>query len=250
MPNKTTPSSKTKSKALSLFSRGLNVFPAHTIRKGSCTCGNDCSTPGRHSKKVGSKYKEPTQANIRNNFSVPANIAISTTQENIVVIKVDDTPQAKANFNLVKNKFLVPQTISINYLGNEYHIFFSDLAVSQDLPLSNGIKLMKIGVSILMPTSVHVRKNGDTEKVTFANKLPVHKLTSQCEAKILKTITVKDYPETMKAERESLGLSMKEFALSVGMGESLLESIENGKVEAFGDYRTKLDPVLFGVGTK
>jgi hypothetical protein len=200
---------------------------------------------GRHNIQIESEFKKPTIANVRSNFSVPANIAISTSQENISVIKVDNSKQAKDNLNKVRSKLQVPHTMAVKFHGCEHHIFFSDLSFSQDLQLANGIKLLKIGMGILMPTSIHICKNGDTEKVTFANNLPIKKLTFECETKILTAITVKDYPSVMKAERESLDLNMKEFALSVGMGESLLESIENGKVVAFDDYRKKLDPVLF-----
>jgi hypothetical protein len=174
--NDTTDINQTKATALSLLARGLHPVPAHTIIDGSCTCGSVCETPGRHRKKVRLKSKKPTKTNVRANFSAPANILISTSQEGVAVLKVAKSKTAQANFKQLKKKSRLPLTMAINFLNNEYYIFSTSLQVTQTQTVVPGVKLLKNVVSLLMPSSVYTRKNGESEVVTFLRDIAIKRL--------------------------------------------------------------------------
>jgi ribosome-binding protein aMBF1 (putative translation factor) len=180
--NNTTNMSQVQTSTLSLLDRGLNVHHGHGLKDGVCTCGTDCKTPGRHHNKV--KHNKQAKADVWASFEVPANICMSTSQDDIAVIKVANTKQAKINFKRFKKEFKLPKTMVINLFNSVYHIFSSTTNVAEPLKLFPGITILKVGLAIPMPPSVHVLKNGEFQTVTFSQDLPIKKLSPQCEIKI------------------------------------------------------------------
>jgi len=115
--------------ALQYAKRGWRVFPLHSIQNGACTCGKECSSPGKHPHTPnGLKDATTNESTIRAWFKQwpNSNIGIATG-EGLHVIDVDTAKGAKLD-----DLGDLPETLKVRTGSGGYHLYFK-----RDITLGN-----------------------------------------------------------------------------------------------------------------
>jgi hypothetical protein len=147
--------------ALGYASRGWPVFPSHGIVGSHCTCGRDCSSPGKHPLVRRGLHEATTDARVIKEWWgrwPNANIAIPTAP--IVVIDID-LPAASDSLDALVGK--LPRTLTALTGGGGVHLYFwSDRQLRNHAshlpgigPLT-GVDLRAGGGYVVAPPSVHI----------------------------------------------------------------------------------------------
>ena len=151
--------------ALSLAQSGWSLIPLHSCFETLCTCNNpECSSQGKHPR---------TQHGVKNATQDPnticnwwtkwpsANIGISTGHSKLVVVDVDPRHGGHSSWKKLKEKFQLPQTLSVITGGKGLHAYFQapTTAIKNRTNLLPGIDIRGVGGYVVAPPSVHASGN-------------------------------------------------------------------------------------------
>jgi putative DNA primase/helicase len=146
--------------ALAYASRGIHVFPLHSIRNGRCTCNRDCGKNAAKHPRVTGGYKVATiqAGQISTWWSKwpDANIGIATGAiSGIVVIDIDG-PQGLATLQeFVSKHGPLPHTATVR-TARGWHRYFR-IPAGKVIPCSTGtgLDVRGDGGYVVAPPSVH-----------------------------------------------------------------------------------------------
>ena len=147
--------------ALAYVKKGWYVFPCHSIQDGKCSCGFNCSSPGKHPRTLNG-FKDATinemQISAWWTQNPDANIGVVTGK--ISGISVLDIDKDKGGFQSIKD-YDVPATLySQTGGGGQHKIFRYDEKVPTNAgTLASGIDFRNDGGYILVPPSNHISGN-------------------------------------------------------------------------------------------
>ncbi len=163
--------SATTKTAVELLHRGWSVIPVHVpIGYVDCSCGNDCSWPGKHPRVSWRPYTEelPTEAEVVNWFDEEfygSNIGVVTGRvSDMVVVDLDGTI---ADFEALG----LPKTRTSLTGGGGYHFFYriGRQPASSGISVTPGIDIKADGGFVVLPPSRHV--SGQTYEWLNRSKL-------------------------------------------------------------------------------
>ncbi len=156
--------------AVGYAQRGWPVFPLHGIVNSTCTCGRDCSSPGKHPLVRRGLHEAVTNiARIKTWWRQwpNANVAVTTGERAGIVVVDIDLPRAFASLDRVIHK--LPRTLAGLTGGGGLHLIYRRAAdsslrnhtsglpgISGSLP---GIDLRADGGYIVAPPSRHLSGN-------------------------------------------------------------------------------------------
>jgi hypothetical protein len=151
----------TREAALDYARRGWAVFPLHSVKDGTCTCGNRaCDSPGKHPRtERGFKDATTDEAVIRAWWGRwhSANVGIRTgTESGLVVVDVD--PRHGGSIEAVEAAFgPLPTTPRALTGGGGTHLFFAlpGFAVRNRVGILAGVDVRGDGGYIVAPPSRH-----------------------------------------------------------------------------------------------
>ncbi len=145
-------------RAVALLSRGWSVIPVHVPVEGDdCSCGNDCSWPGKHPRVSWRPYTEklPSEAQVREWFDEEfygSNMGVVTGRvSDLVVVDVDGTIDDFEALGL-------PKTRTVLTGGGGYHFFYriGGQPASSGISVTPGIDIKADGGFVVLPPSKHV----------------------------------------------------------------------------------------------
>jgi len=146
--------------ALKYAAQKLYVFPLHGIVDGKCTCGKDCTSPGKHPWVPNGLYEATTdKPQIRAWWreTPEANVGIATgTLSGIVVIDVD--PEGKQGFLESLGGDLTVLNTTTARTGRGIHLIYRTQEVIRSrtgFPVP-GVDIRGEGGYIVAPPSLHV----------------------------------------------------------------------------------------------
>ena len=146
--------------ALAYASRGLHVFPLHSMRDGRCTCGQDCGKNAAKHPRVKRGFKAATTdvSQIKKWWRKwpDANIGIATgAVSGIVVIDIDGDNGLATLQALVNQHGPLPRTAMVK-TARGWHLYFI-LPAGGTIPCStgNGLDVRGDGGYVVAPPSVH-----------------------------------------------------------------------------------------------
>ena len=149
--------------ALYYSSLGWEVFPAHTIRNGRCSCGKSCKSPGKHPvTRYGLKEATTDRQVILKwwNKIPDANIAIRTgIKSGLVVLDIDTkTNGFESLATLENNNNKLPETLTSITGSKGNHVFFTHPGgtVKTRANILSGIDFRGDGGYIIAPPSIHL----------------------------------------------------------------------------------------------
>ncbi len=154
----TTNKSPMTGQAVTLLRRGWSVVPVHIpLPNGDCSCGNDCSWPGKHPRVSWRPYTEelPTEEQVREWFNEEfygSNLGVVTGQvSNLIVVDVDGTIDDFKALGL-------PKTRAVLTGGGGYHFFYSSgrQPASSGISVTPGIDIKADGGFVVVPPSQHL----------------------------------------------------------------------------------------------
>ena len=145
------------SAALKYLARGWSVVPVHVpIRGGGCSCGRECSWPGKHPRVPWRQYTEqlPSAEQVTAWFSdefYGSNVGIVTGQvSKVVVVDVDGAHEAYRQLGL-------PRTLEAVTGGGGRHYFYKcKEAVPSRIGMVSGIDVKADGGFVVLPPSLHM----------------------------------------------------------------------------------------------
>ncbi|KKN02000.1 hypothetical protein LCGC14_1122050 [marine sediment metagenome] len=145
-------------RAVSLLRRGWSVVPVHVPVMGDvCSCGNDCSWPGKHPRVAWQPFTEalPSESQVIDWFDnefYGANLGVVTGQvSDLVVVDVDGTIDDFKALGL-------PRTRTVLTGGGGYHFFYRTgrQPASSGIGVTPGIDIKADGGFVVLPPSKHV----------------------------------------------------------------------------------------------
>jgi hypothetical protein len=159
----TTPASNLEY-ALHYASLGWGVFPAHTIKDDSCSCGNpDCTSPGKHPRTKNGLKDATTDSKAIEWWwkKFPAsNIAIRTGKESgVVALDIDTKSNGFESLEaLVNTVGSLPDTLTAITGGKGNHICFTHPGGTMKTRANvlEGIDFRGDGGYIIAPPSLHI----------------------------------------------------------------------------------------------
>lgn len=114
--------------ALGYAQRGWRVFPLHAIISGACTCGRECSSPGKHPLVHRGLYEGTIDAKKISAWwdRWPyANIGIATGADSGLLVIDVDLPKAEASLERLKELDReLPATLTTRTGGGGLHYYF------------------------------------------------------------------------------------------------------------------------------
>ncbi|MGH2807784.1 MAG: bifunctional DNA primase/polymerase [Actinomycetota bacterium] len=153
--------------ALAYAKRGCAVFPLHCIVNGRCTCGRDCSSPGKHPMVRRGVHEATTDARVIKEWWHRwrrANIGLATGSVSRIVVIDIDLPRAFGSLDRIVHK--LPRTLTALTGGGGVHLLLgtpgdrsfhnhtsSVPGIDGELP---GIDVRGDGGYIVAPPSTHV----------------------------------------------------------------------------------------------
>ncbi len=155
---KTTSNSEMGRQAVALLRRGWSVVPVHVpLENGSCSCGNDCSWPGKHPRVPWRPYTQelPTKAQVIEWFDEEfygANLGVITGQvSDLVVVDVDGTIEDFQALGL-------PNTRAVLTGGGGYHFYYRTgrEPTPSGISVTSGIDIKADGGFVVAPPSIHL----------------------------------------------------------------------------------------------
>ncbi|WP_017187628.1 bifunctional DNA primase/polymerase [Alkalibacillus haloalkaliphilus] len=158
--------SKLEANAL-FYARVLNipVFPLHGIVGGKCTCGFDCSSPGKHPILNGGPYKATKDYQTIFNWWKrwpSANIGIPTgSRSGLVVLDIDVKGDGfKTLSNLIRKNGGFDQTnIASTGSGGLHILFQNERGIKNKVRFANGLDFKSEGGYFVAPPSKHISGN-------------------------------------------------------------------------------------------
>ena len=156
--------------ALEYASQGKQVFPAHCVRDGRCSCNKDCSSPGKHPRTANGLNDGTTdEEQIRRWWGMwpQANIAMVTGEVSGVTVVDLDGPDGEASFFNSLQAQLPPTLIHSTPKGK--HLLFQyHPDVKQTAGALPGVDIRNDGGYIIAPPST----NGDFRYEIFRQRTP------------------------------------------------------------------------------
>lgn len=150
---------------------GFSIFPLHGMNDGKCTCGTQCTSPGKHPYTSNGFQSATNDIEIVKqlwNKDLPLNCGIATGKpSNIVVIDIDN-PEAEEN---LKKLITLPETLTVK-TGRGKHLYFK---YNPEKPLRNKTNIIpKVDIRgdggyVVAPYSLH--QNGNVYE--FINPLEI-----------------------------------------------------------------------------
>ena len=144
--------------AVVLLRRGWSVIPVHVpLESGDCSCGNDCSWPGKHPRVPWRAYTEelPTEEQVIEWFDdefYGSNLGVVTGQvSDLVVVDVDGTIEDFQALGL-------PKTRTALTGGGGYHMFYRTgrQPAPSGISVTPGIDIKADGGFVVLPPSKHL----------------------------------------------------------------------------------------------
>ena len=144
--------------AVALLRRGWSVIPVHIpLESGDCSCGNDCSWPGKHPRVSWRPFTEelPTEAQVVEWFDEEfygSNLGVVTGQvSDLVVVDVDGTIDDFKALGL-------PKTRAVLTGGGGYHFFYRTgrQPAPSGISVTPGIDIKADGGFVVLPPSKHL----------------------------------------------------------------------------------------------
>lgn len=161
---------------------GWQVFPAHSIQDGHCTCRKKdaCGDPGKH-PRTRHGFKEATKdpATIRKWAETwpDANVAVATgRQSGIIVIDIDGPEGIESIQATQKQLEKLPAGPTVK-TGNGWHLYFRhpDFEVRSRTGILPGVDIRADGAYVIAPPSLHA--NGSSYQLKVApDKTPPSEL--------------------------------------------------------------------------
>lgn len=152
--------------ALYYSNLGWEVFPAHTIRDGYCSCGKSCKSPGKHPMtRNGLKDATTNHSQILKwwNKAPDANIAIRTGKESdLIVLDIDTKTNGFDSLEVLENTFNpLPDSLTSITGSKGKHICFKHPGgkIKTRAKLVDGIDFRADGGYIIAPPSLHISGN-------------------------------------------------------------------------------------------
>jgi putative DNA primase/helicase len=149
--------------ALYYSSMGWQIFPAHTIRNGRCSCGKSCRSPGKHPMtRNGLKDATTDRSQILKwwNKAPDANIAIRTGKEtDLLVLDIDTKSNGFDSLETLENTFYpLPSTLTSITGSNGRHFCFKHPGgkIKTQSRVLDGIDIRADGGYIIAPPSRHI----------------------------------------------------------------------------------------------
>ncbi len=155
---KTTSKSEMGRRAVALLRRGWSVVPVHVpLESGDCSCGNDCSWPGKHPRVPWRPYTQelPTRAQVIEWFDEEffgSNLGVVTGQvSDLVVVDVDGTIEDFQALGL-------PRTRAVLTGGGGYHFYYRTgrEPTPSGISVTSGIDIKADGGFVVAPPSLHL----------------------------------------------------------------------------------------------
>jgi hypothetical protein len=151
--------------ALDYAARGWSVFPCHSIRAGACSCGNPCTSPGKHPRTVNGcrdATRDPQQIRRWWRRWPDANPAIATGEgSGIFTVDVDTNKGGDLHFaRRIARQGPLPDTCTNRTGGGGWHFIFSwpdgaDIRNSTS-QLAHGVDVRGNGGYIMAPPANHI----------------------------------------------------------------------------------------------
>ena len=145
---------------------GWEVFPAHTIRDGHCSCGKICNSPGKHPMtRKGLKDATTDRSQILKwwNKTPDANIAIRTGKESgLIALDIDTKSNGFDSLETLENTFdKLPSTLTSITGSKGKHICFKHPGgkIKTRAKMLDGIDFRADGGYIIAPPSSHISGN-------------------------------------------------------------------------------------------
>ncbi len=157
MTKTTTSKSRMADRALALLRLGWSVVPVHVpLESGDCSCGYDCSWPGKHPRVPWREFTEklPTEAQVINWFDEEfygSNLGVVTGMvSDLVVVDVDGTIDDFKALGL-------PKTRATLTGGGGYHFYYSTgrKPAPSGISVTPGIDIKADGGFVVLPPSIH-----------------------------------------------------------------------------------------------
>lgn len=150
-------------KAVEYAARGWKVFPLHSMKGGTCSCGNEsCSSAAKHPHiKEWQNSCTCDSEEIRGWWRKwpDANIGLATgAASGFFVLDIDPRHGGKESFQeLVKRNGALPKTLASSTGGGGYHFFFKepDIRISNRTNVLPGLDVRGDGGYIVAPPSSH-----------------------------------------------------------------------------------------------
>lgn len=147
----------TTEQALLLLRRGWSVIPVHVpVSGGECSCGNDCSWPGKHPRVPWRPFTEsrPTKAQVLEWFEdefYGSNLGVVTGRvSNLVVVDLDGDFEQFESLGL-------PDTLTSRTGGGGFHFFYrlDGRPAPSGISVVPGIDIKADGGFVVLPPSRH-----------------------------------------------------------------------------------------------
>ncbi|MHC2275410.1 putative DNA primase/helicase [Bradyrhizobium diazoefficiens] len=150
-------------RALHYASKGLHVFPVHSVRDGRCSCrdGVVCANPGKHPMTSNGFKDATTDSRTIKKWWIAnpdANIGIATGRiSNLVVVDVDGQEGKESLAELIKTYGRLPKTPKVKTgRGLHYYLRPSNKPLRNSTgSLGNGVDIRADGGYVVAPGSVH-----------------------------------------------------------------------------------------------
>lgn len=148
--------------AIEYARRGWHVFPCHIVKDNKCTCGEECSSPGKHPRtKNGLKDATTNEKQIQAWWKrwPDANIAIATgVKSGVFIVDIDGQTGFDSLEKLVKQHGELPLTLMV-LTGKGVHYYFQ-YPTEGELGNSAGklgecIDTRGTGGYVIVPPSIH-----------------------------------------------------------------------------------------------
>lgn len=144
--------------------RGWHIVPIHTIKNGRCSCGKECSSPGKHPRTGAGLHEATTSSSIIGKWwknSPDSNIAVRTGKvSGFWVLDADGAEGINAVQDLERLNGDLPQTVTVQTGRGGRHYYFQ---MPADQEISNATKLggqpvdvRGDGGYVLVPPSNHI----------------------------------------------------------------------------------------------
>lgn len=150
-------SSRMTDRAVSLLRRGWSVIPVHVPIGDECSCGRECSWPGKHPRVPWREFTEhrPSEALVRNWFDdefYGSNLGVVTGRvSDLVVVDLDGDTDDFLRLNL-------PETAFSRTGGGGLHFFYglAGREARSGIGVVPGIDVKAEGGFVVLPPSLHV----------------------------------------------------------------------------------------------